>query len=103
MIASLQGNPVPWILVLDDLQAAVGSATPDVIVALAQGLPDGCHIVIASRDRQRLRLARLRSQGRVAEFGPESLAFTHSEAGEVLTATGAGLSDEAVGAAVRAH
>ena len=101
LLACLQADAVPWILVLDDLHPVAGSATPDVIVALARGLPRGCHIVLASRDRQHLRLARLRSQGKVAEFGPESLAFTDTEAGAVLTAAGGGLPEDTVRAVVR--
>ena len=100
LIASVRADSVPWILVLDDLHAVAGSATPDMIVALARGLPRGCHIVVASRDRRGLRLARLRIEGKLAEFGPESLAFTQAEAGAVLTAVGGGLPDAAVGAVV---
>jgi LuxR family maltose regulon positive regulatory protein len=100
LIASLQANAVPWVLVLDDLHAIDISGTPDVIVALARGLPLGCHIVVASRNRQGLRLARLRSDGKLAEFGPESLVFTQSEAGAVLTAAGGGLPDDTVRAVV---
>jgi LuxR family maltose regulon positive regulatory protein len=100
LIASVRAEPVPWVLVLDDLHAVPGSATPEVIVALARGLPGGCHLVVASRDRQGLRLARLRIEGKLAEFGAESLAFTHSEARAVLTADGKGLPEDAVRAVV---
>jgi LuxR family maltose regulon positive regulatory protein len=100
LIASLQANPMPWILVLDDLHAVAGSATPDMIVALAQGLPRGCHLVVASRNRSGLRLARLRIEGKLAEFGRESSAFSYREATAVLTADGAGLPEDAVRAVV---
>jgi LuxR family maltose regulon positive regulatory protein len=96
LIASLQAESVPWILAVDDLHAVAGSATPDMIVALARGLPRGCHLVVASRNRSGLRLARLRLEGKLAEFGPESLAFTHREAAAVLTVAGSGLPEDAV-------
>jgi LuxR family maltose regulon positive regulatory protein len=100
LIASLKADSAPWVLVLDDLHAVPGSATPDMIIALVRGLPFGCHIVIASRNRHGLRLARLRLEGRLAEFGPELLTFTDSEAGAVLAAAGGGLPDDAVRAVV---
>ena len=63
LVASATAGGGPWVLVLDDFHVLTGTIGPALVVALAQGLPSGCHLVVASRSRPGLRRGRLRSQG----------------------------------------
>ena len=101
LVASATANGEPWVLVLDDFQALTGTIGTDLVVALANDLPYGCHLVVASRIRPGLKLGRMRSQGKCVEFGTEDLAFTEEEAAVVLAGAGAALSPDAVAALVR--
>jgi LuxR family transcriptional regulator, maltose regulon positive regulatory protein len=101
MVASLSAHGDPWVLVLDDFQVLRGSLGLDVIIALSQELPSGCHLVVVSRHKPGLRLGRLRAQGRCVELGPAELGFTGEEVGEVLDAAGLAPSDELVRAVLR--
>jgi LuxR family maltose regulon positive regulatory protein len=101
LVASAIASGAPWMLVLDDFHALTGTIGMDVVVALAKDLPSGCHIVVASRSRPALRLGRLRSQGKLVEFGTQDLSFTDEEARAVLTGAGIDLPPEAVAALAR--
>jgi LuxR family maltose regulon positive regulatory protein len=101
LVASATANGVPWVLVLDDFEVLTGTVGMDLVVALAKGLPPGCHIVVASRSRPGLRLGRLRSRGKLVEFGTHDLAFTDDEANAVLAGVGTRLPRDAVAGLVR--
>jgi LuxR family transcriptional regulator, maltose regulon positive regulatory protein len=101
LLAFLGALDKPTVLILDDLQRIRRSAAFDLVSALVSGLPRGCHLVAAGQRRPRMRLGRLRSQGRCVELGPADLAFTPDEASELLNRVGVGLPDESVPALVR--
>ena len=101
LVASATANRAPWVLVLDDFHVITGGIGKDLVIALARDLPSGCHLVVASRSRPGLRLGRMRSQGKLVEFGTDDLSFTEEEADAVLARAGASLPLDAVAALVR--
>jgi LuxR family transcriptional regulator, maltose regulon positive regulatory protein len=101
MVASLTAHGDPWALVLDDLHVLRGRLGLDVIIALSQELPSGCHLVVVSRHKPGLKLSRLRAQGRCVQLGPTELSLTREEVGEVLDAAGLEPSEGLVQAVMR--
>jgi LuxR family maltose regulon positive regulatory protein len=83
-LARLLSAVEPKVLVLDDLHVIRRSAALQIVVILASSLPAGWLIAAAGQRRPRMRLGRLRSQGRLAEFGPADLAFDPQEAEDLL-------------------
>lgn len=67
------------VVVLDDCQAIVAEPCQRFLMALIDHLPASARIVLASRTRPRLRLARARAAGMIAEIGPADLAFRDEE------------------------
>ncbi len=96
LVASATADGRQWVLVLDDIHVLTDVTSRDLIVALANDLPFGCHLFIASRGRPGLKLGRMRSQGRCVEFGVEDLRFTLEEASAVLAGAGRGIPQNAV-------
>ena len=101
LVASATASGVPWVLVLDDFHVLTGTIGLGLVIALANDLPSGCHLVVASRSRPGLRLGQLRSRGMLVEFGTHDLGFTEDEAYAVLSGMGIGLPRDAVAALVR--
>ncbi len=79
---------VPFILVLDDVQQIAGAAAIRLLSFLTGSMPEGCQVVLVSRSKPPVPVARLRSAGRVCELGPADLAFDRSEAELLLAGTG---------------
>jgi LuxR family transcriptional regulator, maltose regulon positive regulatory protein len=74
----------PLLLVLDDLhRAGVGEVTAD-LEWLLENVPNGLRLVVATRSDPPLRLQRLRVAGQMTEIRAADLAFTPSEATELL-------------------
>lgn len=96
LLAATTAAASPWVLVLDDIHVLRASLGPDVVVAFADGLPAGCHVVVSGRKQPGLKLGGLRTQGKCVEIGPRELAFSAEEAGIVLATAGSRLSDRAV-------
>jgi LuxR family transcriptional regulator, maltose regulon positive regulatory protein len=96
LIASVAACGEPWVLVLDDFHALRGGNGMDLILALVEDLPAGCHLVVASRHKPGLRLGRLRAQGRCVQLGREELALSRDETRAVLAAAGLDHSEDAV-------
>ena len=85
----LGGRPV--VIVLDDLHEARTSASLDLVVQVAAGLPEGS-LVVATADRR----PRMSAQGRLGrrgyvELGAEELEFTDDEIDELLSRGGLSL------------
>ena len=74
-------------LVLDDLHVLRGPALT-LVGALAEESGGALALVVASRSDPDLALGRLRLEGRLAELRAAALAFTPSEAGELLAGYG---------------
>jgi LuxR family transcriptional regulator, maltose regulon positive regulatory protein len=96
LVASLHRIQEPAVIVLDDLQLIRRSAALEVLAGLPASLPANWLLVLASQRPPRMRLGRLRSQGRLVEFGTNDLAFGAGEVGELLGRLGVDLPDEAV-------
>ncbi len=77
----------PTTIVLDDFQSVTSAQVLDHVNDLIEHLPQGVHIVIASRVLPELNLWRLRSHADVFEIGEEELRFTSSELTEFLQLT----------------
>jgi len=72
------------VLVLDDHHAVSSEACDRFLEALIERLPEGARIVLASRTRPRLRLARQRAATTVVELGADELAFRAEESERLL-------------------
>ncbi|OLE30196.1 MAG: hypothetical protein AUG44_01925 [Actinobacteria bacterium 13_1_20CM_3_71_11] len=96
LVASVAACGEPWVLVLDDFHVLRGGNGMDLILALVEELPAGCHLAVASRHKPGLRLGRLRAQGRCIQLGREELALTRDETRAVLAAAGLDHSEDAV-------
>nr|WP_221377232.1 LuxR family transcriptional regulator [Actinoplanes polyasparticus] len=79
----------PWLLVIDNLHVIRNSPGQQAVLALAQRLPPGCHLVVAARTRIGLHIGGLRAEGRCAEFGPDELRLSATESVEVIHNSGA--------------
>jgi ATP/maltotriose-dependent transcriptional regulator MalT len=101
LLASLCRRSRPGVLVLDDFHELANVEAMNFIAALAAGVPPGFHIAIGARLGLSPVLARLRSQCRCVEFGPDDLAFTEDEARQVLAVAGVACSGQEVAAVVR--
>ena len=74
----------PVALVLDHLELLENQECLDAVAELAACLPSGSQLVLASRARPPLPLARLRAQGQVVEVGVAELAMDQQEARALL-------------------
>ena len=87
---------VPFVLVLDDVQALHRPAAIDTLRAVANDLPACATRVLSGRSEPALPLARLRAQHLVCELGPVELAMTRAEASAVLNRAGHELDRDAL-------
>ena len=91
----------PLVLVLDDLQAVVDPGCMASIEYAVERLPANARVLAITRVDPAIRLARLRARGALAELRAADLAFTVSEARELLVdREHIALSDEDVAALV---
>ena len=87
--ASLSDLAEPLVLVLDDLHE-VGAASGAIAELgwLLDHAPDPLRLIVATRSDPPLRLQRLRIAGRMTELRAADLAFTLSEAAQLVAAHG---------------
>ncbi|KAA9163687.1 helix-turn-helix transcriptional regulator [Amycolatopsis acidicola] len=88
--------PEPLYLVLDDVQSVVGEASLGVLTALVRDQPRNLRLVLAACADPPLPLARLRVEGRLAEFRSDQLRFTAEEVPLLLEACGVRLNGDQV-------
>ncbi|MFN2195335.1 MAG: LuxR C-terminal-related transcriptional regulator [Anaerolineales bacterium] len=69
------------ILVLDDFHVLQDQAILQVMDGLLANLPNGCHLVLVTREDPPLPLARLRASGQLTEIRAGDLRFDRGEAG----------------------
>jgi LuxR family maltose regulon positive regulatory protein len=86
----------PLVLVLDDLHAVANPSCLDVLAALAEYVPAGSQIAVASREDPALPLARWRAHGLVDEIGVADLRLDEPEAMLLLEAAGVELHADAL-------
>ncbi len=86
----------PFVLILDDLHRAQDPEALEPLGTIAEHMPEGSRLAIASREHPAVPLGRLRTQRGVIEVGARDLAMTRTEAGELLEGVAPGLDDEAL-------
>jgi LuxR family transcriptional regulator, maltose regulon positive regulatory protein len=92
---------VPVVLVLDDVHVLANRVGQAALSVLADHVPKGSRMVLASRTEPPLRMARLRAEGRVTEVGPADLSLTAEQAGPLLRYAGVVLGTDEVAALQR--
>jgi len=83
----------PLAIVLDDVHAISSPESLAGIEALAELLPDGSKLVLASRAEPDIGVARLRAEGRLEEVRASDMAMTRGEAARAFAATGRDLDE----------
>jgi LuxR family maltose regulon positive regulatory protein len=91
----------PVALVLDDVHVLHNQQCRAALVTLADHVPNGSRLALASRTTPPLRIARLRAEGRVLEIGPGDLSLTLGEASSLLRDADLILSEDDVAALYR--
>ena len=86
----------PVVLVLDDAHLLHARECQAAVAVLADHVPAGSRIALASRAKPPLRLARLRAEGRVQEIGPEDLMLDLAGSEALLRDAGIMLPADAV-------
>jgi len=86
----------PFLLVLEDGERMTQPASWKVVEFLADSLPEGAQLALASRTDPPLPLARWRAAGSLAEFRTAQLAFDDVEARELLARHDAAADDRTV-------
>jgi LuxR family maltose regulon positive regulatory protein len=89
---------VPVVLVLDDVHLLRNTECRGALSVLADHIPPGSRLVLAAREHPPLRVARLRTQGRILEIGSADLSLSRLEAASLLHAADVTLGDEDVAA-----
>ncbi len=84
----LSGLTRPLVLVIDDAGAVTGTPWECLLEAVATSLPDGCQLVLTTREAVPATLWKLQSRGDVAVIGPTDLAFDADETSQVLRSLG---------------
>lgn len=96
LIDAIDVLPGPLYLVLDDVQSLPGEAALGVLTGLVRNQPDNLRLVLAACADPPLPLARLRVEGRLAEFRGEQLRFSVDEVSPLLRAAGVELTGSQV-------
>jgi LuxR family maltose regulon positive regulatory protein len=94
--SALASMTVPVVLVLDDVHLLRNSECRAGLSELADHVPDGSRLVLAGRAEPPLRVARLRTEGRILEIGPADLSLTCAEAAALLRGAGLELGADVV-------
>lgn len=94
LVAWLRTRDEPPTLVLDDAHHLRSADALDVLAALCDHAPSGSALLIGSRSRPALPLARLRAGGRLLEVDASDLRMTPAEGTAMLRAAGAAVDDE---------
>lgn len=93
---ALRHEVSPLVLVLDDVHELSTSSAVDALEVLLQALPSVHRLVLVSRHDPPLHLHRLRLAGRLGEIRGADLAFTRTEAADLLDSDGLDLTDDAM-------
>jgi LuxR family transcriptional regulator, maltose regulon positive regulatory protein len=99
--SALAGAARPVVLVLDDIHLLHAKKGIELIARLADQIPEGSTLVLAGRTLPRLRMARWRASGRLAEIGVDELALTRREADVLLRRLGIELAETEIAALIR--
>jgi LuxR family transcriptional regulator, maltose regulon positive regulatory protein len=99
--SALAGAARPVVLVLDDIHLLHAKKGIELIARLADQIPEGSTLVLAGRTLPRLRMARWRASGRLAEISVDELALTRREADVLLRRLGIELAETEIAALIR--
>jgi LuxR family transcriptional regulator, maltose regulon positive regulatory protein len=88
LAVSLERRSQPFALVIDDAHILADQPSLAVLSTVAEHLPYGSQLVVASRRPLALRTGRLRAHRALLELGPSDLAMTGAEAAQLMRATG---------------
>src|SRR6516225_3405132 len=86
----------PVALVLDDVHLLHDTECRAALSVLADHVPAGSRLVLASRAEPPLRTARLRAEGKLMEIGPGDLSLSAAEAAALLRAAEVALGEDEV-------
>jgi LuxR family transcriptional regulator, maltose regulon positive regulatory protein len=86
----------PFVLVLDDVHCLHNPASLEPLTTIAESMPMGSKLAIASRDEPEIHLGRLRAQRLLVELHADDLAMTQPEATILLEQAGLELDTETV-------
>ncbi|MEZ5075458.1 MAG: LuxR C-terminal-related transcriptional regulator [Solirubrobacterales bacterium] len=100
LVDAIRSRDRPFVLALDDVHLLRGEAAT-VLAALAEAIPAGSGLALASREEPALPLGRLRARRLLAELRAADLAMTTDEAAELVRLAGTELSDDAVAVLTR--
>src|SRR5215211_1144312 len=85
---SLEAIERPFVLVLDDLHGVRSQEALAVLPAIAELLPEGAQLALASRDEPAIPIGRLRAHGRLMDLRTRDLAMSRGEATGMLRLAG---------------
>jgi LuxR family maltose regulon positive regulatory protein len=102
VVAALADHGRPLTIILDDCHVLRSAACSEQLDRLLELLPAPVGVVLVSRSDPRLRLGRLRVEGRLAEIRTADLAFTTDEAAELLAGHDIDLSEAVLAELVEA-
>ena len=74
----------PLAIFLDDFEAVDGGPLPEIVLHLLSQLPAGSRMVIGTRRKPSMGLAKLKLQGKVLEFSEKDLQFSATQSAQVL-------------------
>jgi len=94
--AALASKALPVVLVLDDVHLLHDQESLDAVAVLVDHLPQGSQLALTSQGEPPLPIVRWRAEGRLAELGPDELAMSPQEAGQLLRAARVELPDPEV-------
>ncbi|MGN8247050.1 LuxR C-terminal-related transcriptional regulator [Cellulomonas soli] len=89
-----------YLLVVDDVHLLQGAACHAALAAVADAVPDGSRLVLATREEAPRYLARARAAGRLLEIEPDDLAFDLDEAATLFDRLDVTRSDDELAEAV---
>jgi LuxR family transcriptional regulator, maltose regulon positive regulatory protein len=92
VVSELAGQVEPVVLIIDDLHELRSADAIGQLERLLAVLPSSAGVVLSSRRDPAIRLHRFRLAGEMAEIRAGDLRFSERETGELLAASGVGLS-----------
>jgi LuxR family transcriptional regulator, maltose regulon positive regulatory protein len=101
LLRHVERMPEPLVLVLDDAHLIRGGEAFSVIEAIAEAMPPGAQLALATRGEPALAVGRLRAHRRLVELRTEDLAMQPFEAAAVLDKVGLRLAADDLDKVVR--
>jgi LuxR family transcriptional regulator, maltose regulon positive regulatory protein len=94
--SALWSMSAPVALVLDDVHVLDDQECRAALSVLADHVPGGSRLVLTGRAQPPLRIARLRTEGKILEIGPDDMPLNLAEAAALLRGAGVVLGEEDV-------